>query len=390
MSNLDEIIIESGGSVIQTSCPAVIPQALLSMVNVWIPTIQEFFNKIQIDDEVVIALVNSPGFCCRVRCLKQNKYVILVPLGMIARIRVLSRLLMRYWKKESRTQIINSPLDNISWHKEGIPKLLKPIFLDDTDFDSYWDEIYELDKTIDIDQQFDGRVNELVFLSLVYLTSHEFTHILHGHFDLLDRLQRENFEISKEEIQRGLELDADDGATAVSMEFLLSMEELVLIWRQEEPNYLNIFWLSYAVTMLLGVFDAHNKYLGSYDKGSYNHPLIRRELFSISMLKCIDASESIKEHIKFLEFDGWQKCFFAFNDLTLDAMNGMFGKVSEDYQAPLHTLLYGTPWGAAHRVEFDLIREALKLQEQVRTLLPIFRKKNKGLLSRFKSFFCGV
>jgi len=359
------------------SCPPVIPQDQLAEINDTIAFLGYFYDVI-LDDldrkgEAVIALTHSPAFSCRVRPLGSGKYVILVPLGMPARARVLVRLLLRYWGRESRILVTQSSLDNLPGGGKAVPKLLHPIFSDDQDFENYWEAIYELDNVVEADQRTESDVRELVHLSLVYLISHEFTHVLHGHFDMPQRPRSENIGLSQDEILRGLELDADDGATAMAMKVIQEGVELHTSAGRQEDITLGWLRLSYVATMLFGIFDAQRKYLGAYDEGQYNHPLVRREIFSGAILRCLDAPEPIRDILRQCENEGWQRCVFAFNDLTLDAMQGVFGDYPEGYiSAPLQSLLYGRS-GAAKRVESDLIREASTLLYRVRRLLPIFR-----------------
>lgn len=375
--NVDDAInILGNGSVTPESCPRVIPQDQLAEINDTIAFLEDCYDAIlgERQGEVVIALTNSPAFSCRVCPLENGQSLILVPLGMPARIRVSARLLLRYWDRESRILTQRSVIDNVSSDDRTVPKLLQPLFLNSPDINnSYWGALDELDNAVEIDPRTESDVRELVYLSFVYLLSHEFTHILHGHSAVYKQSCLENHELSQKEILRGLELDADDGAAAVTMKVLQwrvsratnagSQDNIMLAWLR----------LSYAVTMLFGIFDAQRKYVGEYTE-EYNHPLIRRELFSGAVLRCLDASEPIRTLWLQCDNEGWQRCIFAFNDLTLDALRGVFGThpggmLSEPFQS----LVYGSPGGTATRVEQDLIRDALTLLHQVRKLLPIFR-----------------
>lgn len=380
MVNLNDAIAAAGGLVTPESCPKVVSEAQLAEIDNTLIFLRGFYENIfnnvnpKNKKDFSIALTNSPAFSGRVQRLENGDYVILVPLGMPARLRVLARILLRYWGRESRALILRSSLDQIPDDGKAVPRLLRPIFMDNLDFENYWEEIYELDSTIEIDPKTENDVYELVYLSLVYLISHEFTHVLHGHFDLRESAQKDKLGLSQTELIRGLELDADDGAAALSMKILLEGIDSAIGDGQWANHALGWLRLSYVATMLFGIFDTHRKFLGAYDTGEYNHPVVRREIFALGMMRSFNGPDDIRDILLRSHDEGWQRCVFAFTDLNLDAMQGTFGDMPAGYiEGPLQSLLYGTPGGAASKVEMDLIKTAKENMQLVRKFLPVFQ-----------------
>lgn len=381
MSNLtlEEAIDLTGGPVTKENCPAVIPLDHILSINVSLMGIGQRFTKIldQTAPDIwgAVALTNSTAYGCQVRPIENNGYAVLVPVGLIARIRVLSRLLLFYWKVDKAPRFIRSPLDNVPGDRDAIPPLLKPLFLDE-DEPNFWEQLLELDKTIKLEELAENDVQELVHVAILFIVSHEFTHILHGHFDLLRRAETEKLPLSMAEIRRGIELDADDGGTAIAIKIQNDAIEDAQA-KGENVNLVGLgsLRLTYAVTMVFAITDTHQKYFGAYDEGSYNHPMVRCELFLNSANHCLkNVPESVKELWVANSTEGWKRCILALENLTMDALLGKFGKLAEGVQpAPIHTLNYSaTPNGATDRETLRKCKLAYKLMWDVRKLLPVF------------------
>ena len=380
MSNLtlDEAIDLAGGPVTEENCPAVIPLDHFLSICVSLMDIGQRFTKIldQTDPDIwgAVGLTNSTAYGCQVRPIENNGYAVLVPVGLIARIRVLARLLLSYWKVDKAPRIIRSPLDNVPGDRDAIPPLLKPLFLDEDEPD-FWEQLLELNKTVTLEELAENDVQELVHVAMLFIVSHEFTHILHGHFDLLRRADTEKLPLTMAEIRRGIELDADDGGAAIAIKIQNDAIEDARA-RGENVN-LGLGWLrlTYAVTMVFAITDTHQKYFGVYDEGSYNHPMVRCELFLNSADNCLkNVPESVMEQWVTNSTEGWKRCVLALENLTMDAWSGKFGKLAEGVQpAPIHTLNYSaTPNGATDRETLRKCKLAYKLMWNVRKLLPIF------------------
>jgi len=375
--SLQEAIDLAGGSVTPENCPSVFPVDHFLQISIQLQGIGRqldgILKKSGSETWGGMALTLSSSFSCKVRPIQDKGYAILIPIGVPARLRVLSRLLLSYWHLDSSPRFIRSPLDDVPGDRDAIPPLLKPLFLETVDTD-YWDQLQELDRTIELDDGFEPDIQELVAIALIFLISHEFTHILHGHFDLMKRAENETLSLSQAEIRRGIEIDGDDGAAAIS---LWIQNELINEARaavQQANQELGWLRLAYAVTMIFAISDAHQKYFGAYDRDSYNHPMVRCELFLQSAQRAISGPEGVQQSWVLNSSEGWKKCIMALENLTMDALSGKFGKLPEGVTpAPLHTLNYsGVPLGPTDWETMRKCREATNLLLKIRRLLPVF------------------
>lgn len=378
--SLADTLAMTGGTVDAENCPKVIPpQQYLELLHTMErlgARYDEVMKKVGKQWPCFLALIHSPGFSCKVRRVKEG-YAILVPLGVPARVRVLSKLLIQYWNRERRVHIIRSPLDEVTWDAAAIPPMLKPIFSEDFDDEEFWQQLEALDESIDIQSIQENDAYELAHLAMVYLISHEFTHIYHDHFDLLENPKQADPDLSETELMRGIETDADDGASALSM--LILKEDVDLAAAQGQPVQMELGWLrlTYAVTMIYAISDSHQKYFGAYKGGPYEHPMARCELFFSGVRRAMSTSTAeAKELWTVNSTEGWRRCIWALNDLTMDAMSGKFGQIPEGVpQSPLHTLLYGAAnVSLGERVMLDDCKKATELMYKVRKLLPLFNR----------------
>lgn len=378
---LESAIDLAGGPVTAENCPSVIPIDQFAEFVMTITSVGKHFDRIlsrtKSTQSGAIALTMSPAFACKVRTV-QGGFALLVPLGMPARMSILARLLLRYWGREKGVRIIRSVLDDVAGDADAVPPMLKPLFLEDFEPEKFWANLDDLDKAIDADPRTEPDVRELVHLSLVYLLSHEFTHVFHGHFDLLARSRLENLGLSDTDIRRGIETDADDGAAAISM--IILMDDIDRALAAGQPVQLELGWLrlAYAVTMLFAITDAHRKFLGAYEEGAYNHPMVRCELFIEGATRSMDAADSALELWRTNSTAGWLRCVQALEDLNLDALGGTFGKLPQGIRpAPLHTLIYSAVTGGlTDQAVLDQCREARELMTRVRALLPLFQNSS--------------
>ncbi len=375
---LEDAIILAGGAVTLDSRPDVIPEDAFKVLLATLYRTNEHFIELSRlrgrDIRWLIVLTQSTGLSCAVRELDHG-YAILVPIGMVARARVAARLLLRHWRAKECPRFIRSPDDRIDDDPQTIPPLLEPIFLESLSDEVFWKRLLELDRSLDVEVGFEPDVKELVHLAVLYLLSHEFTHVLHGHFDLIAQPRAGSTSVlDSARLSRGLELDADDGAAAITL-WILDRD----IHRAREAGRkatVELGWmrLGYAVTMLLGISDATRKYYGAYDDGHHNHPLIRCELFFESGERAIRGSEEIKAAWRENTNEGWLRCLVALEILNWEAVAGKFGLVPRKHQGPLHPQYGAVSRGPINYGILERVRQAAALRDEVRKLLPIFNR----------------
>jgi hypothetical protein len=379
--SFEDTVIMEDGAVDAENCPTVVPLTQYTELVQTINRLGQHFDEVMVRARqkfpAMIALTHSQAFSCMVRKATDG-YVIIVPLGVPARIRVLSKLLIQYWGREKHIATIRSPLDKVSWDAEAIPPMLKPIFSEEFEKEDFWKELGALDASIETTDSQDAEVSELVHLALVYMISHEFTHVLHGHFDLLNDAKTKKIDLTERELNRGLETDADDGAASLSM-YILD-KDIRLTRLLDQPDKMKLGWLrlAYAVTMIYAVSGSQRKFFAAYEDDSHNHPMVRCELFFSGVKRAMSTSISeVKQSWLDVSTEGWKRCVLAFYDLDIDAMKGKYGPCLEGVPyAPLHALLYGASpaLSAGERVMLDKCKEATELMYKIRKHLPLFNR----------------
>lgn len=384
--SLEEAILEAGGTSTANNRPSLISATqYLEMVSTLDSLGAHFTDILESADLAHIGgplvLTNRPSFSCSAKRLPDGSFALFVPMGVPARLRVLARLLLRFWGKESRVQVVRSVFDNIPNEKDSVPPQLRPVFLEELTPDLYWDELNKLDESIEIDDIFENDVRELVHLGLVFMASHEFSHVLHGHFDLLSRKRTEDLGIDRSELRKGMEVDADAGASAIAMRIL--MKDVERAAKSQSDVSIERGWLrlAYVVTLVFAITDSHRKFAYAYQQTDYNHPMVRCELFFSSAAKSISGSEEAKQLWQKTSTEGWMRCIFALNDLTLEAYSGKYGHLPDGVpHAPLHALIYSPGFGDKTDLwTREEMQKSLSLVNKIRAFLPIFtRSKNNA------------
>ncbi len=317
-----------------------------------------------------IALTRSAGLACRVRQLGDGVCVILLPAGLVGRLRTLCRTLLRYWNKEKRVLLGNSPLDRIPEDRWQVPPKLAPLFDRNESSEQFWKHLQELDDSLDLDTRFDSDVGELLHLGLVFLLCHEFAHVLFRHFEFLVAIKNTKPQ-EVDRIRRGLELQADSFAGTWATTIFLAQ-----VGPDSDTESLARGFLrqSYVVTVIMALFDAQKKFVGLYDQGDYNHPLIRREVFAHACRN--EVSLRGKDFLDLWqqnELQGWRRAVDALAELNLESMGGKFGEIGKDKLAyPLQALNYGI--GASFPVLQKILDEGHALLGEVKSQVAAFNK----------------
>jgi hypothetical protein len=376
---LHDAITVAGGLATLETCPEVIPpEQFLSALQTIQRTsvhLEEAARRAGVQVGGAVVLTHSPAFSCTVVSVEEG-HAILLPLGMIARARVLARLLLRHWgiQSEAGFRFIRSPEDAIDDDPDCFPPVLRPLLLETLSPDEFWPKLLDLDRSVELDPLCETDVGELVHLALVYFMAHEFTHILHGHFELRDRAQAGEVKLGFERLLRGLELDADDGAAAISLMVLNEDISLVREIGLDHSFETGLLRLSYAVAMLFAITDTVRKHFPGYAAGAYNHPMVRCELFFEAAERALP--QELIQRWRDVSTQGWAACMKALEMLNYEALSGKFGPLPEGKQwVPIHSLLYGAvPDGPVNRALLDEVRAAAPLLAEVRRLLPIFQR----------------
>ncbi len=378
LSFADALAIE-GGALELANLPEPIPPQLVASALATLNAAGQGFEvameraKRRLPCASVLTPSTSPR--CSVRPLAEGLHAIFVPVGVVARLHVTARVLLRYWGKERRIRTHQSPLDPSQWDPKCVPPHLRPLLLEYDEPREFWRDLAVLDANV-APSLADRDAEELTHLALQFLLAHEFAHVLNGHFELLERAEREDLGLGQLELLRGVEADAD--ATAAALSMLLLNDAVVAALRRGEPAQFELGWLrlSYAVTMLFGVTDAQRRYFGAYRDCEYSHPTVRSEVASFAAYQSMEPRG--REAWQQQDAQGLERCVQAFDDLLLDSMAGLYGELEvEPHRCAVHNMHHGMSLlGPTQRALFDARQEALGDAERVRALLPLFADRN--------------
>ncbi len=367
----DALAIEGGPLELGSSLPALPARTIDEVYTTFAFLIKIFLSSLPDREEgVFIALTRSSGLACRARQLSDGSCVMLVPAGLVARLRTFCRMLLRFWDKEKHVLFASSPLDKIPEDQWQVPPKLVPLFEQRESGEEFWKHLQELDDSLELDPGFDPDVAELMHLGLVFLMCHEFAHVFFRHFEFLQTVkQTRPNEVDR--TRRGMELHADSfagtWATTIFMAQIGNRGDSKSVAR-------GILQQSYIVTVIMALFDAQKKFVGFYDRGDYNHPMIRREVFAEACQN--EVSSEGKEFLSFwqdIEMQGWKRAVDAFADLNIEAMEGRFGKIDKGKLAyPLQALNYGM--GASFFTLGKTLEEGNALLGELKEQIAAFNK----------------
>ena len=330
---------------------------------------------------VYCVITRSTSVQCRTRRLDDGNVVILIPLGILARTRVLARRLLWHLADEETPTIryLASTLDVRTFPWELAPGLI-PVFGEDATAqdDAYWEALAAFDARTAPDEAQDTIANDVMCYSFVNLGLHELVHITARHDQLLKLARAQDpripphFDLTT--LRRGMEVCADSVA-AHNFVSLHMRHEMMAGFVTEHPD---VFFgrSSFAMAMLFGLYDTHRKTVYEYDDGIYPHPIIRYELFYEEILQAVHNSQPpLAERAQQYSKDGWRDCMDAFDRLEWDCLRGEYGsprfwvKGGTGRYLPVTTLKYG----AASVLQSRLLADQSLAAETHRLAIEIFR-----------------
>lgn len=296
-----ELIDLEGGPLV----PAALGQALRSddflHAMVSLNFLQETLNRRSADNggpQVSVHLTRSPSMRTSMRRVAADHAAVLVPVGTLARLQVMHRLLLGYWtRQEPPPRFIASIMDRP--FERAIPRALGPL-LRDLDGAAgelgWWQALDALNAQIALDAAFEPDVGELNHLALSLLLSHEFAHVARHHHDLRRRVRAGELAFvvgdgddrrpaTDAELRRAMENDADRVAA-----YLVVLTLVGQVRDQPESLPRGYLRLGYALTALLALFDPQRLSLMDFGKGSaYPHPLVRFDAYLADATECAAA-----------------------------------------------------------------------------------------------------
>lgn len=334
----EEVIHAAGGTITRNSLPRALRDDLypvLEMVLAW--------NRASLGDfgratgtTARMEIVNSPFYTCRARQVADGSYVLLIPLGLIIRTYVLANVLLSYWNAPKILTVFGQT-DTIRW---APPDQLEPLFGKASSFQPWWTGLEALYKK-NAEPAWRPDAEQLTSLAITFIAGHESAHIYRQHGPILNALRQTGWvrDSAEEAVYRRFaEIDADIVATHYS----LDLQHIALQTGGDRP--LAYLRLSYAVTLLHALYDAHRKSIGTYETGAYPHPVIRRHFFNtVAGIQIGAWSGKVNGFLK-NELEGWTRCVDALHALDFDVERGRYGKCPSGYVAtPISAVRYDKP-----------------------------------------------
>ncbi|WP_329096996.1 hypothetical protein [Streptomyces sp. NBC_01439] len=217
----------------------------------------------------------------------------------------------------------------------------------------------------------------LAMLALTFLVGHESAHVYRRHAKALEFLRSRGEvrgEVEERTYRRFAETDVDLIGTLWALDFQWlgfqgASEQVV-----PQLGYLR---MSYAVTMLYALHDAHRKEIKAYSNGAYCHPVIRRQMFSMASHDWAQTNPENFPGWHEVELEGWNQCSSAIHQLNFSVFMGDFGKQPEGTSGyPVSALQYnvteGRMWQRAYEAELVLYRAVRKVYlDQEDFLVPL-------------------
>jgi hypothetical protein len=331
--------------------------------------------------EVELVVTRSLSMRCAVRRLDDHRSLVLLPAGLLARVRVMNRLLLSYWDEGLPSRELIGSLWDAKSGRLLVPKKLEPLLTESVAAGQWWRKLAELDAAIELNDVFAPDVQELNHVIVTHVAWHEFGHLLRRHFEISREIEAavQATHLDATEVRRALECDADAVADYLSVYVLISQAS----GSQHDPG-LGFLRLGYGLTALYALYDPDRRVIADYVGGGYAHPQIRQQMSIENQggaARTFDLDALYGENAAI----GADRCISALTHLELDAIEGRWGATNGAYA--LHALR--APYQRARRFMqsgmepaglTSLVRLARRVREQ---------RQQQQLLTRYISDLYG-
>lgn len=356
--------------------------------------VNNFFNLFKSEckdnESYYVVMTNSQSLRCEIKKFGAL-WVALVPAGLIARLLVISRIFIQNATR-GMIQIINDKFNEQEFYIKRssaawIPPKLRPLFLESYS-SKFWQELDELNQITHGSNPIETESYELLYVSLLYVLSHEFSHILHDHLNAKIQICSSATGLTGAEISRGLELDADFGAVAYAFIHLASGIQQDNEKNDAKATIENAFFrMSFGVAMLFGIYDTIKPTISDYSYGYYCHPETRCNIFFESAN--LFFASNMNNYINLWKHygrRGFASCVSCFNWLTLDAISGKFGKASTENTCCLFTSLIEdpNPNSKINELLFHNMKHEIALLCKIQSFMPYYFSKNYNAINLYK------
>jgi len=236
-------------------------------------------------NEVSVRFSGSTNIGALVHPLDNEKYLIVIPVGIFGRIYAFARKIWSYLdrKKKGITEksmliMGTSPADDCDEKTYFVPEFIKCIF-DEYERDAdFWSDLTKFDSTNDHDDTTEFNVSIIVNQALVVIFAHELAHVTLRHINFIrDVVNGMDLDDRVRSLLRtGMELEAD----------FSSGVQLMAVWRMwagaeshfmDQDRHADFFRMGFSLYLLLSIFDSKKRSLYAYDQMTYAHPLVRHQ-----------------------------------------------------------------------------------------------------------------
>jgi len=298
-----------------------------------------------------IRVVQSSSIVCSTRRLSDESHLVVVPLGLIVRLRLLAGLMLRHWQQQ---HIYLYAEHAVGRTKKKCPPLLVSLFDHYRNDESYWPLASDLEARIPDIAYLESDIKELIHLALVNVVGHELGHVVRKHANARRLFRAGCGDTARVAMfERMLEYDADVVSASWS---IFTLELQLQVANQVDRLPLASLRMGYALTLLYALYDATVRNYEAYAESRYMHPLVRRHLFvEVTHANLREGNIEWWRVYAPNELRGWVEAALALNDLAFECGAGKWGDVGTDPRdyIPLSALHYNTSEVAVHQSHFD-------------------------------------
>ncbi|MEV1179022.1 hypothetical protein, partial [Nonomuraea sp. NPDC049784] len=294
--------------------------------------------------KIHLAITRSTSMDCRTRRLDSEASVILIPIGVLARIRALARrFLLQVGQDQPDTLVAGSAID-VRDHPWELAPGLRPVFGEDVE--DYWEALDGFNRRTPDEEENEGFADLAVLHGFHYLALHELGHIFGLHDRLLELARAHDPRIPQHLTLRALRRGMEEGADVFAAHnFAPSLIHHPSTARSADDPDLFFPMISFVVTMVFGMYDVHRKTVYDYAEGFYPHPLIRYEFWDEATTTGLRQrwTGPIDEAAEYRRA-GWQFCMDCFHRLEWECFSGEFGSPEDGdtgRYVPVTALKYG-------------------------------------------------
>ena len=258
-----------------------------------------------------IILIDSPSFIPVTYF--EEKHYIEVPIGFFFRIGLLIHLLMRDLDNEKTVLLMvghQYGRDSNDWY---LPERFMPVFGKYSSSISLYEGMKNVTYKLPLKKQLHNLRNLAVKYAFLSVVLHECSHINLNHISRIRKAKSDGYMMkekeffSVDETRKIFEIQADLQAADWTL-------HTALTGRYTEIQIASLIrgWLS-----VFSLFDTPERYLGSFDKTSYCHPVVRYEFIRGRWLHMVKPAS--KEIFSKLELQEWKNVIKCLDGAVLEA-----------------------------------------------------------------------